>query len=488
MKKSLHVRKTKTAKLHGSLWKYGFSLLAFAGLFLLLQPSVVRADPECSYYNETGDHMWLTQMADITYPTCTDQGIVPQKCEYCGAMKYSYMPAYGHEYHENGNTKAATCGSDGWIEYECALCGDTYHVPVPAPPHNYVLISNLMPDCYTEGYETYRCTVCGDEYTDILPKADHSWELSEMDSEAPTCVSEGHYLYRCVLCGAEEKTILPKTDHHYQTYKEEQGDCQHEGYQLQHCIVCGDEKKVSLGYGDHKYGNWFTQTEATDHSAGIRARTCSVCGRQETSSFYPDGTLSRGNSSQSTADLQTMLIDLHYLNDTADGVFGGNTENAVKAFQTANGLSADGIAWPQTINAVRDLWAKEKNPQPEEPVVETTVCRVVSDGQTSTHFEPCSAHKLLFDQMGEEILAGNGTPEAVARAEQEWEKSLDGLYEKWESITQYPAAVKSARESFYKALDLQDQILSGAGQQKAAEWRLMAVINETMRLCILLNE
>ncbi|MEO1049300.1 MAG: GH25 family lysozyme [Bacteroidota bacterium] len=39
----------------------------------------------------------------------------------------------------------------------------------------------------------------------------------------------------------------------------------------------------------------------------------------------------------------------------ADGIFGANTANATKAFQSAHGLSADGIAGPNTISVAKDL-------------------------------------------------------------------------------------------------------------------------------------
>ncbi|HWJ28434.1 MAG TPA: peptidoglycan-binding domain-containing protein, partial [Flavisolibacter sp.] len=49
-------------------------------------------------------------------------------------------------------------------------------------------------------------------------------------------------------------------------------------------------------------------------------------------------------------DIQTKLIQLQLLNDTADGMFGGNTEKAVMDFQTAKGLFANGIVDAQTWN------------------------------------------------------------------------------------------------------------------------------------------
>lgn len=46
--------------------------------------------------------------------------------------------------------------------------------------------------------------------------------------------------------------------------------------------------------------------------------------------------------------LQNRLIELGYLSDSADGVFGGNTESAVRAFQRNNNLPETGIANVET--------------------------------------------------------------------------------------------------------------------------------------------
>lgn len=62
-------------------------------------------------------------------------------------------------------------------------------------------------------------------------------------------------------------------------------------------------------------------------------------------------TLRKGVSgSREVRKLQQRLKDLKYYSGSVDGDFGTGTENAVKAFQSANGLTADGVAGSKTLN------------------------------------------------------------------------------------------------------------------------------------------
>ncbi|MBE9181257.1 peptidoglycan-binding protein [Oculatella sp. LEGE 06141] len=58
--------------------------------------------------------------------------------------------------------------------------------------------------------------------------------------------------------------------------------------------------------------------------------------------------LKAGSQGQRVAELQAMLQELGYYEAVADGVYGQGTVVAVRAFQTANGLSATGEADPVT--------------------------------------------------------------------------------------------------------------------------------------------
>lgn len=75
-----------------------------------------------------------------------------------------------------------------------------------------------------------------------------------------------------------------------------------------------------------------------------------------------------GDSGNAVRKLQNKLIELGYMpKGSADGAYGYQTYNAVKAFQKANGLSADGVAGPATLTNLYE------NPDVLPAVVQTAV-------------------------------------------------------------------------------------------------------------------
>ena len=65
--------------------------------------------------------------------------------------------------------------------------------------------------------------------------------------------------------------------------------------------------------------------------------------------------LQQGSKGDEVAALQERLIELGYLDDTADGVYGKHTKDAVSAFQADSGIEATGIADLDTQNAIFDI-------------------------------------------------------------------------------------------------------------------------------------
>ena len=63
-------------------------------------------------------------------------------------------------------------------------------------------------------------------------------------------------------------------------------------------------------------------------------------------------TVKAGSTGRETRRLQTRLTSLGYLSGAADGLAGGATEGAIRAFQSVNGLGVDGVAGEKTQNVL----------------------------------------------------------------------------------------------------------------------------------------
>lgn len=73
-------------------------------------------------------------------------------------------------------------------------------------------------------------------------------------------------------------------------------------------------------------------------------------------------TLSKGTNGPDVKNLQKTLNEKLGTKLTLDGDFGPNTQNAVRRFQEANGLSADGVVGPQTYAKLGSSAAAGKQP------------------------------------------------------------------------------------------------------------------------------
>lgn len=72
-------------------------------------------------------------------------------------------------------------------------------------------------------------------------------------------------------------------------------------------------------------------------------------------------TLKLNSSGEEVRAVQKRLIELGYMKEGADDAqYGKGTQNAVKAFQSVNGLGADGAAGPKTLTVLFSTEAKAK--------------------------------------------------------------------------------------------------------------------------------
>lgn len=133
-------------------------------------------------------------------------------------------------------------------------------------------------------------------------------------------------------------------------------------------------------------------------------------------------TLRQGSTGRFVKYLQFWLKLWGYNPGAVDGVFGGNTKNAVIAFQTANGLSSDGIVGPKTWNAVNNL-----SPQ-------NSVLRRGSRGQIVRYLQAKLYSKLY--PISVDGIFGPNTESVVKEFQQANGLSADGIVgpKTWQKI------------------------------------------------------
>lgn len=204
--------------------------------------------------------------------------------------------------------------------------------------------------CIEKGLRIRTCTRCGASEAMDIPKLPHSYGNWKVTRE-PTCTREGERVRTCKVCGAEETKAVDKLEHTFGEWTVlKEATCTELGKRERECEVCGFVEKKDIDLLPHEYGAWQVVVETTDHSAGTRRRVCAVCGHADNQSFDPAGTLRRGARGDAVREIQQLLADQGYLKGSGvDGIFGPGVEKSILQFQADQGLVADGVAWPQTI-------------------------------------------------------------------------------------------------------------------------------------------
>ncbi len=337
---------------------------------------------------------------------------------------------------------------------------------------------------------------------------DHNWQ--QIGFTYPTCIEPGYVYLRCADCGTEDTIVNPPGGHNWELLSSQDSTCTSNGWQKEQCTECDLIRTVELPLADHKYSSWMVLTEASDSKAGVRARTCQVCGTQEQETFYPDGTLYRGGpNGQAVKDLQQMLIDLGFLRDRADGSFGKKTEQAVRDYQAHAGLEATGVAFPQTIHVLGVEWDAAREMEMENqggteapgngenagglqrPEVSGDTCQAWRDENGVLHYHFCETHaRVLLNELdGYDSDRPGDESEAILRAAaQLWRQAADALYARWAEQT--GDAAQAARDAFFSALDLHLQALAGVygADSPALTFEELSLLHrQCVRLCGLLN-
>ena len=84
-----------------------------------------------------------------------------------------------------------------------------------------------------------------------------------------------------------------------------------------------------------------------------------------------------GSRGEEVKKIQTKLRNWGYYTGSVDGVYGWQTQNAVKSFQRKNGLKEDGIAGESTLNAMGIFSSSSSSSSPNEASI-NLLARVIN--------------------------------------------------------------------------------------------------------------
>ena len=208
-------------------------------------------------YQETVDAQYLKSVA-----TCTSPAIYYKSCSVCGAAStdtFEYGETAAHSYVQQHDAEKH------WEE--CSVC----HTKINEAVH-----SGGTATCIAKAV----CSVCRTEYGAL---ADHG--TVHHGRIEPTCTTTGSIEYwQCSVCGKKfsdaactteaANVTLDKLPHSAGTAWEKDT-----AYHWHLCVNCESEV---MDKAAHTYGDWVVITEATETETGLRKRTCSVCGYEQT--------------------------------------------------------------------------------------------------------------------------------------------------------------------------------------------------------------
>ncbi len=308
--------------------------------------------------------------------------------------------------------------------------------------------------------------------------------------ESETLINQGLKIPRDYI----ERMEVPPFGHTYDDWRViEELTCVSEGQMQRMCTYCGMAEYEAIPCTGHTYGSWSISREAGSASMGEHQAVCTVCGAVITAPYYPNGSLYRGmGQNDAVKIMQQKLIDMSFLNNSADGVFGNNTEAAVRAFQAACGLEQTGIAFPQTMDMLEEKYEVFLTEQEQKKLQSGTSFCILYPGELDgTHIAYCDTHYPLYEQENM-LLQDKEVQEVDSSVYRElselWQKETEKLYDEWaESTTEdRKADVEKAKASFMEYAKVQRSIweLEYPSDPEIVEWKVLGLWEDyCIRLC-----
>lgn len=194
--------------------------------------------------------------------------------------------------------------------------------------------------------------------------------------------------------------------------------------------------------------------------------------------------IKRGDTGTDVAALQLMLWDTGFLFDEPDGIFGKQTEQAVKNFQKYAGLPQTGVVGDSEQDALRACWLRAMEeqgaPAPEEEMEPQTAryalcCHRYMAVDGSEVIDLCERHAALD--------ADDTLP-----ARDKWLAEVETLYEAWAAAVPESSrsAITAAGAAFRQYYALQAQALALLQPEDAEERLVMLLRDQCAEVCNLL--
>ncbi|ADU32267.1 peptidoglycan-binding protein [Evansella cellulosilytica] len=157
--------------------------------------------------------------------------------------------------------------------------------------------------------------------------------------------------------------------------------------------------------------------------------------------------LREGSQGEQVRTLQTALKELGYFQGDVTTIFGPITRNAVRSFQQANSLKVDGVAGPQTFQALERALTEKNNPSSTTPTSNnnanadaTTLLRV---GQSGVGVTELQARLKVLGYFKQEPTGffGDITKNALTQFQKDWGLVSDGLVTQstWDKLDEVSA-------------------------------------------------
>ncbi len=250
--------------------------------------------------------------------TCIKDGTETGKCTVCGYKRTrtavdSHLTSDHHEHIVIDQRVEPTVTSDGLTQgSHCEDCHKvlTAQEIIPKIPHTCVSSSDYLHD---ESTHWKVCSVCNEKFDE----GTHNY-INPVLNKAATCNESATYYMQCDICGATDDTqtviIGDPPGHSFKNYVPDgNATCTGDGTKTAKCENCdatdtvadiGSKKGHSFGawtsvndtqhqrvcsddethteIENHSYSEWTTVKEPTETETGVRKRSCSACGHEET--------------------------------------------------------------------------------------------------------------------------------------------------------------------------------------------------------------